>query len=248
MSLEACAALVQRADPDRFMAVMAAPVTARGALLAIYAFNVEVSRAPWVTQEAMIAEMRLQWWRDALEEIANEANVRSHEVTVPLAQVLDKTGADLLDRLVQARRWDIYKDPFEDAAHFDDYLDATSGHLIVASARAVGCGEGESALRDIGYAAGLANWFQAIPELEARGRIPLLDGRAEAIARLAQAGLDRLVRARVPRAAHPALLATWQTKAILRQVHRNPDLVASGGVGLSEFRRRISLIQRSFKS
>ena len=68
--LAACAALVQRADPDRFLAVMAAPVAARRVLFPLYAMNVEVSRAPWVTAEPMIAEMRLQWWRDALAEIA----------------------------------------------------------------------------------------------------------------------------------------------------------------------------------
>ena len=49
---------------------MAAPVEARRVLFPLYAFNVEVARAPWVTSEPMIGEMRLQWWRDALEEIA----------------------------------------------------------------------------------------------------------------------------------------------------------------------------------
>ena len=71
MSLNACAAIVERGDPERFMAAMAAPVEARRVLFPLYAFNVEVARAPWVTEEPMIAEMRLQWWRDALEEIAH---------------------------------------------------------------------------------------------------------------------------------------------------------------------------------
>ena len=68
--LNACAAMVERADPWRFRAAMAAPVETRKLLFPLYAFNVEVARAPWVTQETMIAEMRLQWWRDALEEVA----------------------------------------------------------------------------------------------------------------------------------------------------------------------------------
>ena len=67
--LTACAAIVERADPLRFRATMAAPVKARRVLFPLYAFNIEVARAPWVTQEAMIAEMRLQWWRDVCEEI-----------------------------------------------------------------------------------------------------------------------------------------------------------------------------------
>ena len=72
----ACAGIVERGDPWRFRTLMAAPLEARAILFPVYAFNVEVSRAPWVTQEPMIAEMRLQWWRDALEEIASGAAVR----------------------------------------------------------------------------------------------------------------------------------------------------------------------------
>ena len=104
MSLAACAELVRRGDPDRFLAAMAAPPAARNVLFPLYAFNVEVSRAPWVTPEPLIAEMRLQWWRDALAEIAAGAPVRRHEVTTPLAAVLDAEGARLLDALVEARR------------------------------------------------------------------------------------------------------------------------------------------------
>ncbi|TNF18762.1 MAG: phytoene synthase, partial [Rhodobacteraceae bacterium] len=60
---QACAAIVEKGDPDRFASAMAAPVAARARLFPLYAFNLEVARAPWVTQEPMIAEMRLQWWR-----------------------------------------------------------------------------------------------------------------------------------------------------------------------------------------
>lgn len=116
MSLEACAGLVERGDPDRFLATMAAPVPARRVLFPLYAFNIEVSRAPWLTEEPMIAEMRLQWWRDVLEEIRSGARVRSHEVATPLAEVLDAEAVAVLDRLVAARRWEVYRDPFEDQA------------------------------------------------------------------------------------------------------------------------------------
>ena len=61
MSLQACANLVARADPERFAAAMAAPLAARAVLLPVYAASIEVARAPWLTQEPMIAEMRLQW-------------------------------------------------------------------------------------------------------------------------------------------------------------------------------------------
>jgi len=55
----ACAKLVERGDPLRFRAVMASPAALRPALFTLFAFNVEVARAPWITKEAMIADMRL---------------------------------------------------------------------------------------------------------------------------------------------------------------------------------------------
>ena len=248
MSFDACAAIVERGDPDRFLAAMAAPPEARARLWPIYALNVEVSRAPWVTKEPMIAEMRLQWWRDALEEIAKGRDVRRHEVTTPLAEVLDADGARLLDAAVAARVRDAHAEPFEDQAALDAFLADTSGTLLWVAARALGARDGEEAVRDAGWAQGMANWLRAIPALEAAGRHPLPDGRPEAVAALARRGLERLGRSRrggVPRAARPAMLAVWRAGPVLRRAAADPRRVAEGTLEGSEFARRGSLLLRS---
>ncbi len=244
--VKACAALVHRADPDRFMAVMAAPVALRPKLFPLYALNVEVARAPWVTQETMIAEMRLQWWRDALQEIAEGKAVRRHEVVTPLSQVLSPDLAATLDEYVAVRRWDIYRDPFEDEAHFDTYINHSAGSLMVAAAQVLGEAD-EAVLRDFGYGVGVANWFRAIPDLEARGRIPLLDGTPDGVRSLAQKALDKLQRARsnsagVSADARPALFAGWQAEWVLRRVVTRPERVAVGDLAQGEIRRRASLM------
>ena len=245
--LTACAALVQKGDPDRFAATMASPVAARRVLFPLYAFNVEVSRAPWVTQEPMIAEMRLQWWRDALEEIGSGKPVRRHEVVTPLAAILDSTAAETLDKLVQARRWDIYRDAFEDQAHFEAYLDATAAGLMWVAARALGAGEfSEDTVRRLGAATGLARFFQAVPELESRGRIPLIDGRPEAIAKLARSGWinasgGMALRRCVVKPARPALFEAWQTAPLLKLAEKHPRRVANGTLRLNPLRRSLRL-------
>jgi hypothetical protein len=134
MSLDACANLVQRGDPDRFRAVMAAPAWARGQLLPLYAFNLEVARAPWLAQEPLVAEMRLQWWRDTLAEPVP----RAHEVAGPLHALIRDAGLPVavLDRLVAARRWDCWREPFDDAAALETYLEDTGGGLMWLAARA----------------------------------------------------------------------------------------------------------------
>jgi len=244
--LIACAQLVERGDPDRFAAVMAAPPRARAALFPIYAFNIEVSRAPWVTQETMIAEMRLQWWRDALAEIRAAKEVRRHEVVTPLAQVLDVQGADLLDELTSARRWDVYRDPFEDMAHFRDYLNKTSGNLLLTAARSLGSVP-EQVIRQAGYALGVANWLRAVPALEQAGRVPLVEGTTDAVRALAHEGLEALVVARKGRrdiatSVRPALLPMWQVAPVLRVAARDPRRVADATLELSPIRRRAGLM------
>jgi len=247
MSVQACAEIVKRGDPDRFLSAMSGPASARAVLFPIYAFNVEVARAPWVTEEPMIAEMRLQWWRDALEEIAAGGAVRRHEVATPLADILDPAGVAVLDALIQARRWDVYKDTFENADHFQEYLDQTAGGLMWVAARALGADTGEQAVRRIGQASGLANLFRAVPELERSGRKPLVDGRETAIAALADAALNNMSRAHadVPAVARPATRAAWQSSVILRQAKQIPARVADGALGTSELRKRAGLLWRT---
>ncbi len=247
--LNACAELVRRGDPERFLAAMAAPVEARKALFPIYAFNVEVARAPWVTHEPMIAEMRLQWWRDALAEIRGGGTVRRHEVVTPLAGLLDAEGADLLDQLIEARRWDISREAFSNAAHFTTHLEHTAGHLMLVAARALGPVDA-ALIREAGYAHGLAGWLRAVPALERAGRVPLVDGRAAAVKALAGEGLERLKHARAMRgsvsaAARPALLPLWQTSAILRRAWRDPARVAEGRLDSAPALSRLRLMARA---
>lgn len=244
--LIACAQLVEKGDPDRFAATMAAPVAARKVLFPIYAFNVEVSRAPWVTKEAIIAEMRLQWWTDALEEIASGGLVRRHEVVTSLAHVLDAPAARELKKVVEARFWDVYRDPFEDQAAFSKYIEDTSASLLCAASQALS-GTMPDMLSDLGYASGLAQFLRAVPELERQGRRPLVDGRPDAVRDLAAEGFDRLVKSRqrradLSKAAQPLTLAAWQAGPILKQAKADPRRVANGTLGMSDAYRTLRLM------
>ncbi len=136
--IAACAALVARGDPERFRATMAAPVALRAGLFPLYAFNLEVARAPWVTQEPLIAEMRLQWWRDALAEIAEGGIVRRHEVVTPLAAVLDAESARMLDGLIEVRRADIEAARPTHRAAVLAYVEGTAGTLLRVAMRMAG--------------------------------------------------------------------------------------------------------------
>ena len=234
-----CAQMVEKADPDRFRTVMAAPVAARAVLFPLYALNVEVSRAPWVTKEAMIAEMRLQWWRDALEEVAQGKPVRKHEVTTPLAGVLSPEHAERLDETVAARRWDIYKDPFEDEAHLDAYINQTAGHVMWTACALLGATpEAEPAVRDLAYGAGIASFLRAVPALAEAGRIPLLDGTDAGVVALAKRAHARLTRPKIAKQAVPALWPAIGAGKTLNQAITAPASVGDGTLeaGITPFR------------
>ena len=250
MSLQACAELVERGDADRFLATMTAPPEARARLFPLYAFNLEVARAPWTSQEPMIAEMRLQFWHDTIDDIGAGRGPGAHEVARELAGVIEAASLPVAQMagLVAARRWDIYREPFTDQAHFDRYIDETSGNLMWLAARALGAGStAEPMIRDVAYAAGVANWLRAVPELEARGRIPLIDGRPEGVFTLASGALARLQAATragpgVGRETAFALRPGWQAEIILKRAVNEPERVSQGSLGTSEFRRRVGLL------
>ena len=223
--LGACAELLSRGDPERFRAAMAAPVAARRVLLPLYAFNLEVARAPWVTKEPMIAEMRLQWWRDALDEIAQGGRVRRHEVVTPLAAILDPRGARDLDGLIDARRQDLEGAPTSRDALMR-YIDRTAGALMWTSARLLGASDAPAS-RDAGKAHGIVAWLAAAPELSRRNRRPIPpDTDAEDLAREGLAALDRFTSARLPRSARPATYVLADARARLRALADGRDMTA----------------------
>ncbi|RED11080.1 phytoene/squalene synthase family protein [Pontivivens insulae] len=263
MSWQDCAALVENADPDRFLSAMSGPVAAREVLFPLYAFNSEVAKAPWVVSEAPLAEIRLQWWRDAIAEIYDGKPTRRHEVVAPLAEVI--AAHDLprapFDALIDARAFDIYDDAHAGRASFDAYIAATSGGLMALAVQALGAGEAAKMARAAGWAMGAANLMRALPALWAAGRDPvpggfdrtaLLNGQMgslerEVLSSIAIQGLDRLADARkigAPAAAVPALRATWQSEAVLKAVVKDPECILQG-VPRSDFARKGGLLMRS---
>ncbi len=248
MSLQACAELVQSADPDRAAVTVYAPEDIQKILWPLYAFNVEVSRAPWVTQEPMIAEIRLQWWRDALEEIREAKPVRSHEVTLPLAAILDAEGAMSLDKLVAARKWDIYSDPFANAADFDGYIDATYGNLFWTAARLIDPSADETLIRRFAYGCGVAALLRATAELKALKRNPILDDSLEGFGTLADAASTALcevssLRTSVPKSLTPLLLSGWSARPVLQAIKKDARAVYTQGFAQSEFAKRWRLLK-----
>ncbi|MFN3522253.1 MAG: squalene/phytoene synthase family protein [Phenylobacterium sp.] len=78
-------AQVRRTDPDRWLSSrFVAEPAARAHVIAIYAYDYELARAPRVASNSLLGEIRLTWWREVLDEIFEGRAVRMH----PTAQAL----------------------------------------------------------------------------------------------------------------------------------------------------------------
>ncbi len=157
-AFDTCAASVHKYDPDRYFSALFAPADRRPFLFALYAFNYELAHIGESVREPMIGEIRLQWWREALDG-ARAGNPRSHDVVRALAATLAKVALpnNLIDAMIDARQFDLMSGTFGDDAKRDAYLDATSGNLMRLAARILGAGDRHDDLaREAGIAYGLS--------------------------------------------------------------------------------------------
>lgn len=101
---------VRAADRDRFLAMLFAPEPARGGLLALLAFDHELARTRIVTREPMLAEIRLEWWREAAAEAAGTGTPRAQPVVEVLSETARRHGLSVesMVALVDARAEEIY--------------------------------------------------------------------------------------------------------------------------------------------
>lgn len=168
------AEFVRRHDPDRFLCALFAPPARREALFALVAYNHELARARDAARTPMVALMRLQWWRDAVEEAAAGQPPRRHEVADPLAEAIRKGHLDPADLLglADAREAEAEEDDaIPTVSAFHAYLRGTAGRLAVAAGRLLGAPpEALPGLQRRGTAYGAAGVLRAVPSLARQGR------------------------------------------------------------------------------
>lgn len=168
------AEIARRHDPDRFLCALFAPPGLRESLFALIAYNHELARAREVATQPLAALIRLQWWREAVEEAAEGARpARRHEVATPLHAEIRAGRLDSADliAMADAREAEAEEGGIPSRAAFDAYLRGTAGGFAVAAGRLLGAsGASLVALQTLGAAYGLAGVLRAVPLHAAAGR------------------------------------------------------------------------------
>ena len=161
-----CAELVRTHDFARYASTLFMPAGRRRALIALYAFNVEISRVRDQVSQPLPGEMRLQWWTDMLTG-SGHGGVEGNPVAAELTRAIRdcRLPVERLSRLIEEHQFDLYNDPMPTIAALEGYIDDTCGALFSLGAAIAGwqSREIEHLARHAGLAQGMAQVVAALP-------------------------------------------------------------------------------------
>ena len=108
---------IRRLDPDRWLSSrFVGDPALRADVIAIYAYDHELARAPKVASNSLLGEIRLTWWREMLDEAYEGRPVRHHPTAQALAAAIARRDLPRapLEAMIDARYREL------DAAAMDD--------------------------------------------------------------------------------------------------------------------------------
>ena len=165
-SVAYCADQLRQFDRDRYTICATTGGTARRALFALFAFNLEIAKIREIVSEPMLGQIRLQWWREAIEGIY-AGTPRQHAVVTALADAVGRCNPSRarFDRLIDARAFDLEDRQPGTIEDLIAYADATSGELTGLVLEMLGAAEhaAQGKGRDAGIAWALNGLLRAIP-------------------------------------------------------------------------------------
>jgi 15-cis-phytoene synthase len=173
-AIDHCAELVRAHDFVRYASTLFASAAERRALLALYAFNVEICRVPAQVSQPLPGEIRLQWWRDTLSG-QGHGGVAGNPVAAELLQAIASyhLPVERLSRLIEEHQFDLYNDPMPTMAALEGYLNDTSSALFSLAAGVMGpsSGEVEHLARHAGLAQGIVQVMASLPRDASQRRL-----------------------------------------------------------------------------
>jgi 15-cis-phytoene synthase len=218
--------LVRRMDPDRWLASRyIGDEAARADVIALYAFNYEISRAAEVASQPLVGEMRLAWWREALEEMFEGRPVRRQPVALALAAAAARRGLERqdLEALVDARLRELDPWPLAEA-EVEAYVDATAGGLMALAARVLSPEAAAEQTRHAARAWGIAGLARLGGRLPANWGAQQVRDKVGAAVERARAELAGLPVAAFPATAYAALAASYAKGSVPSELSKRARL------------------------
>lgn len=170
-------ALARAGEPERYIAATLAPAEHRPALIALAAFSADLRRIPSLVKEPMMGEIRLQWWRDAIDRFNGNDAPTGHPVADALRDAVRRYDLPIepLIAMTESRAFDIYADPMPDRGAFEGYITKTEAMPFELALEVLGADRKASTatVEMAGRCYGFARLLAELPYRLQRGRNPL---------------------------------------------------------------------------
>ena len=159
-----------RVEPDATLATSFLEPDARARVIALLLFGHEIGRARTVVSEPGLAAIRLQWWRDTIDQIYTSKVVRAQPTAIALAETVREVALprQLFDEMINGYEAELEAQPFAAWQDLYEYLSATHGNLMRLCLLAAGTPTITSTLneaaRQAGTAWGLSQLMRALPQ------------------------------------------------------------------------------------
>jgi phytoene synthase len=194
--------LIKRTDPDRWLASrLIGEGQARSDVLALLAFDHELAKVRDLVSDALMGEIRLTWWSEALDEMSQGLAPRSHPSALALADMITRHDLSpvLLNSLIEARIDDLGCTLMETPEAVLAYVDATQVVYSALALTILAPGTDPHAIRSAARAYGVAVLLRS-------GRLSADLAQGWARGRIAHdLDLARKAMADLPVAAFPAI-------------------------------------------
>ena len=130
-------ALAGRVDPDRWLSSrFITDAAIRADVIALYAFDHELARAPRVASNPLMGEIRLTWWKEVLDEVFEGRTVRRHPTALALAVAIGRRSLarPRLEAMIDARYRELSAEPMK-LGEALEWADGTAGNAAILAAR-----------------------------------------------------------------------------------------------------------------
>ncbi|HEY3812923.1 MAG TPA: squalene/phytoene synthase family protein [Caulobacteraceae bacterium] len=131
---------LKTAEPDRWLSTrFIADAQARADVVALYAFDHALSRIAHAVTQPMLGDIRLAWWREAVEEAFAGKPPRAHPVVEALSAAITRRGLAIgpFETLIEARERDLDPTPLG-ADEAIRYAETTAGAVMTLAATLLG--------------------------------------------------------------------------------------------------------------
>lgn len=165
---EYCMDLVRQNDHENFLCTLLLPESIRTTAFAVRAFNSEVARVNDLVSNTTIAQMRLTFWKEAVDKIFKDCPPE-HPISKEIHRALKKHKLSKVyfNRLVTSRKTQSSENGFPSLEALEKYSENSVSPIFYLLLQAAGVQDVniDHAMSHLGKAQGIANALRSVPHL-----------------------------------------------------------------------------------